>query len=236
MALTIIITGASKGIGKAIAMKLAENKTNLVLVARSNDELAKLKNEIEALGSLCLPISIDLTLKGSLQRIITTAAETFGNIDVLINNAGLAMSLPIQETSEEDWSKIMNLNVRVPFFLCKAAIPYLEKSNRGTIINIASVVGRKGYINQAAYASSKHALTGFTKVLSEEVKPMGIRVHLISPGGVATEMVTTMRPDIESDSLIQPEEIAEVIEFLLFSKGRSVIDEVNIRRFDAPGF
>lgn len=123
MALTIIITGASKGIGKAIAMKLAEHKTNLVLVARSNDELAKLKNEIEALGSLCLPISIDLALKGSLQRIITTAAETFGNIDVLINNAGLAMSLPIQETSEEDWNKIMNLNVRVPFFLSKAAIP-----------------------------------------------------------------------------------------------------------------
>jgi 3-oxoacyl-[acyl-carrier protein] reductase len=236
MTRTIIITGASKGIGKAIAMKLAEHKTNLVLVARSNNELVKMKNEIEALGSLCLPISIDLTSRGSVQKIIAATAETFGTIDILINNAGLAMSLPIQETSEEDWNKIMNLNVRVPFFLSKAAIPYLAKSNRGTIINIASVVGRKGYINQAAYASSKHALTGFTKVLSEEVKPLGIIVHLISPGGVATEMVTKMRPEIESDSLIQPEEIAEIIEFLLLSKGRSVIDEVNIRRFDAPGF
>lgn len=236
MSPTIIITGASKGIGKTIALKMAEHKVNLVLIARNKDLLAKLQKEIKNHGSQCISIAADLTQKGAISKVVSKVVEEFGGIDVLINNAGLAMSMPILETSEEQWEQIMTLNAKVPFFLSKEAIPHLAKSERGTIINISSVVGRKGYVNQAAYASSKHAVTGFTKVLSEEVKPKGIRVHLISPGGVATEMVTTMRPDIDAGSLIQPEEIAEIVEFLVFTKGNSVIDEINIRRFDAGGF
>ncbi len=215
---------------------MTEHKANLVLIARSKNLLEELQKEIEARGSNCLTIGLDLTQEGNIAKAIDMAAKRFGSIDVLINNAGMAISKPIAETTEEEWNRIMTLNAKVPFFLSKEAIPYLAKSERGTIINISSVVGRKGYINQAAYASSKHALTGFTKVLSEELKPKGIRVHLVSPGGVATEMVTTMRPDIDAASLIQPEELADVIEFLVFSNSRSVIDEINIRRFDALGF
>lgn len=233
---TIIITGASKGIGKKIALKMAGHKANLVLVARNKDLLAGLQKEIETLGSRCISIVVDLTQKGNTSKIIDITFEKFGSIDVLVNNAGLAISRPILETSEEQWDNIMTLNAKVPFFLSKEAIPCLAKSTRGIIINISSVVGHKGYINQAAYTASKHALTGFTKVLSQEVKSMGIRVHLISPGGVATEMVTAMRPDIDADSLIQPEEIAQIVEFLVFSEGQSIIDEINIRRFDAFGF
>lgn len=233
---TILITGASKGIGRVIALKMAEHKVRLVIVARNKDLLAELQKEIEALGSKCFSIDTDLTQTGNILKVIDSAIAKFGTLDVLINNAGMAISKPISDTSEEEWDHIMQLNAKVPFFLSKTAIPYLAKSTRGTVINISSVVGRKGYVNQAAYASSKHALTGFTKVLSEEVKSMGIRVHLISPGGVATEMVTTMRPDIDATSLIQPEEIAQIVEFLVFSQGQSVIDEINIRRFDAPGF
>jgi len=233
---TIIITGASKGIGKTIALKMAEHKANLVLIARSKNLLEELQEEIVAKGSKCLTIGLDLTQEGNSKKAIEMAVKQFGSIDVLINNAGMAISKPIEETTEEEWDRIMILNAKVPFFLSKEAITYLSESERGTIINISSVVGRKGYVNQAAYASSKHALSGFTKVLSEEVKPKGIRVHLVSPGGVATEMVTTMRPDIDTASLIQPEELAEIIEFLVFSKSRSIIDEINIRRFDAPGF
>lgn len=233
---TIIITGASQGIGKALALKMAQHKVNLVLVARNQERLLQLEKDIEQTGSQCLCIATDLTQQESIREIIHTTLKKFGAMDVLINNAGLALSLPIEKTTEEDWDRIMMLNAKAPFFLSKEAIPYLEKSDRGTIINISSVVGRKGYANQAAYASSKHALTGFTKVLSEEVKPKGIRVHLLAPGGVATEMVTTMRPDIEAASLIQPEEIADVVEFLVFKKGNAVIDEINIRRFDATGY
>lgn len=231
---TIIITGASKGIGRTIALELAEHKINLAIVARDKEKLEVIKKKVEESGSKCICIATDLTQPGSIRKVTETTLDAFGTIDVLINNAGIAASMPISKTTEKQWDEIMTLNAKVPFFLSKEAIPHLAKSPKGTIINISSVVGRKGYVNQAAYTSSKHALTGFTKVLSQEVMPMGIRVHLIAPGGVATEMVTTMRPDIDATSLIQPEEIADIVKFLIFAKGNAMIDEINIRRFDAP--
>ncbi|MBQ5639800.1 MAG: SDR family oxidoreductase, partial [Bacteroidales bacterium] len=127
-------------------------------------------------------------------------------------------------------------NAKAPFFISKAALPYLKKSEKPIVINIASVVGFKGYANQSVYASSKHALTGFTKVFAKEVQPFGIRVHLISPGGVATEMVKQMRPDIKADELIQTEEIAEIVNFLVTRKGKGTIDDFYIRRYSGLAF
>ncbi len=126
----------------------------------------------------------------------------------------------------------MIINAKVPYFLCKYAIPYLKNSEIPTIINISSVVGYKGYVNQSVYTASKHALHGFTKVLAQEVHENGIRVHLISPGGVATDLVNKVRPDLEKTSLIQPSEIAEIIVFLLKFRNNAVIDEIQIRRKD----
>lgn len=112
----------------------------------------------------------------------------------------------------------------------------MKESPKPVIINIGSVVDFKGYINQSVYASSKHALAGFTKVLAKEVQKDGIKVHLISPGGVNTEMVREMRPDINAQKLIQPEEIAELIEFLLTRKGKGTIDHLYIRRQSGLAF
>ena len=128
------------------------------------------------------------------------------------------------------------MNARAPFFLCKEAFPYLKESGKPIVINIASVVGFKGYANQSVYSSSKHALTGFTKVFAKEVQPYGIRVHLISPGGVATEMVKQMRPDIDAGELIQPEEIAEIVRFIVTRKGNGTIDQFYIRRYSGLAF
>ena len=136
----------------------------------------------------------------------------------------------------EQWNSIFSVNARAPFFLCKAALPYLKESAKPMVINISSVVGFKGYANQSAYSSSKHALAGFTKVFAKEVQPFGIRVHLISPGGVATEMVRQTRPDINPDDLIQPEEICEIVRFLVTRKGKGTIDQFYIRRFNSLAF
>jgi 3-oxoacyl-[acyl-carrier protein] reductase len=125
---------------------------------------------------------------------------------------------------------MMNVNARAPFLLCKKAIPHLKLSKQASIINISSVVGRKGYVNQTAYSASKHALTGFTKALAKELHPLGIRVHLISPGGVATDMINKTRPDLVGTGLIQPSEIADIIEFLINKRGNVMIDEINLRR------
>jgi len=233
---TAIVTGASKGIGKAIALKLAGLNYNIVIVARSKKLLKNLKAEIKSKGSKCLAIKADLSLETTPRQIINDALHHFGQIDVLVNNAGLSYSGPISETDFNTWNALFEVNARAPFFLCKEAIPELKKSKNPVIINIGSVVSFKGYTDQSAYTASKHALAGFTKVLAKEVQQDGIKVHLISPGGVNTEMVREMRPDIDADKLIQPEEIAEIVEFLVTRKGKGTIDHLYIRRQSGLAF
>jgi 3-oxoacyl-[acyl-carrier protein] reductase len=233
---TAIVTGASQGIGKAIALKLASLKYAMVVVGRNNDHLEKLKTEILELGVPCLTLALDLANEETPETIVKETMACYGQIDVLVNNAGLAHSAQISETDFETWNDIFKVNARAPFFLCKAAVPVLKNSDHPIIINISSVVGFKGYAGQAAYASSKHALTGFTKVLAKEVQKDGIRVHLISPGGVNTEMVQEMRPDINTEELIQTEEIAELVQFLVTRKGKGTIDHFYIRRQSGLAF
>jgi 3-oxoacyl-[acyl-carrier protein] reductase len=178
----------------------------------------------------------DLEKENAPVQIIDATIAHFGQIDVLINNAGLAHNAPISETDVQIWDKIFTVNAKAPFILCKKAAPYLEHSKNPIIINIGSVVGFKGYSGQAAYAASKHALSGFTKVLAKEVQPAGIQVHLISPGGVNTEMAAAMRPDIDKENLILPEEIAELVSFLVIRKGRGTIDHFYVRRKNGLAF
>lgn len=236
MTKTAIVTGASKGIGKAIALKLASLEYKVVATGRSEDLLGELSTEIRKRGGHCLPFAIDIQDETAPSEIIEKTLETFSQIDVLVNNAGVSFSGKLTETDMETWDRLHTVNARAPFFLCAKAIPYLEQSPDPVIINIGSVVGFKGYAEQAAYASSKHALTGFTRVLAKEVQPKGIRVHLISPGGVATDMVKEMRPDINTGELIQTGEIAELVEFLVSRKGKGTIDHLYIRRFSGLAF
>ena len=233
---TAIVTGASKGIGKAIARKLASLGYNLAIVARNEQQLENIKNELQTFGGEYLSLSADLSEENVFETIIQKTHSAFGRIDLLVNNAGLAHSASIAETGFETWDKIFRINARAPFFLCREAIPFLKKSPNPFIINIGSVVDFKGYALQAAYASSKHALAGFTKVLAKEVQEDGIRVHLISPGGVNTEMVSEMRPDIDVQKLIDPEEIADIVEFIITRKGKGTIDHFYIRRQSGKAF
>ncbi|MDR2917095.1 MAG: SDR family oxidoreductase [Tannerella sp.] len=231
-----IVTGGSRGIGRAIALELAQNGYEVAITGRDTEQLKKVIAEIESIGQKGLAITADLTHNHTPEAIIKEATGHFKQLDVLVNCAGITMSGSFTDTGIEDWERIFNVNARAPFFLCKEAMPFLKKSKKAIIINIASVVGFKGYIYQSVYASSKHALTGFTKVLAKEVQPLGIRVHLISPGGVATEMVTRVRPDIHPEELIQPEEIAEIIRYIVNSNGNGIIDHFYIRRFSGLPF
>jgi 3-oxoacyl-[acyl-carrier protein] reductase len=233
---TAIVTGAGRGIGRAIALKLSGLGYNLVATGRTEAQLEDLRKEIENGKGQCLPLAVDLQDADAPAMIIEKTMTRFGQLDVLVNNAGMSHSGPVSETDEETWDWIHRVNARAPFFLCKEAVPHLAKSPGPVIINVGSVVGFKGYAEQAAYASSKHALTGFTKVLAKEVQPLGIRVHLISPGGVNTDMVSEMRPDINTEELIQTEEIAELVEFLVSRKGKGTIDHLYIRRFSGLAF
>jgi 3-oxoacyl-[acyl-carrier protein] reductase len=225
-----LVTGAGRGIGRATARALAAHGVRVALAARSATELEKVRREIAERGGEAAVFPADLLDVDAPLVLVAAVVEAFGGLDILINNAGIAVGRPIAATTAEEWDRLMAINARAPFLLCREALPHLKKSGCGRIVNISSVVGYKGYVNQGAYAASKHALAGFTKVLAQEVMADGIRVHLVSPGGVDTELAVRMRPDLDRSGLTSPEEIAETILFLLRQQGNAVIDEVNIRR------
>ena len=231
-----IITGATRGIGREIATRLAREGLDLTLVARNKEKLEELEEELNQQGARTLPLAMDLEKEEAPGEIIRQTVSEFGGLDILINNAGMPYKAPVIESDAGLWNKMFAINARAPYFLCQQAIPHLKKSNNPVIINIGSVVDHKGYINQSIYAASKHALAGFTKVLAKEVQDDHIRVHLISPGGVYTEMVREMRPDLNADELIQTTELADTVLFLINYKGKGAIDEIRIRRFNSTPF
>lgn len=234
---TVLITGAGSGIGKAIALRLAEEKANIVLLGgRTESKLRSVREELTAKGANAIYVCGDLTDNTVREKGIAKALDTFGGIDILINNAGSAMNAPFDEVSEEQYDEIMTLDVKVPYFLTQKVLPYLKKSDHATVINIASVVGHLGYPLQSAYAAAKHALIGFTKSMANELYKDGVRVHVISPGGVLTDMVKLTRPDLAGEKMIVPEDIAETVAFLLLNRTNAVIDEIMLHRVGKAPF
>ena len=224
-----LITGAGSGIGRAIALRLAEEGMKLALVGRSAEKLMRTAALTgRPLDMLVLPA--DITTRRGVDDIMHILEGHFKGLDVLINNAGMALNKPFEQTEDDEFDAIMALNARAPFVLCKRSLKLLRTSDCPTIINIGSVVAHDGYANQAAYAASKHALLGLTKALAKEVYPEGIRVHMISPGGVYTDMIAVARPDLGPEGMIQPEEVAELAAYLIAHRGGAVIDEIRLHR------
>ena len=212
-----LITGASGGIGSAIAKRFAALGLNLVLCGRSEEKLAEIKTAVQELGAEVLTITGDITADHFAADAVSKTLARFGRLDILINNAGMALSCPLESTTTQQFDQIMALNVRAPYFLCQAALAPLRQSDHATIINIASVVGHKGYPLQSAYAASKHALIGLTKSLANEVYEEGIRVHIA-------------RPDLSPEGMILAEDVAEAAAFFVEHRTNAVIDEIQIHR------
>ncbi|NQT01705.1 MAG: SDR family oxidoreductase [Planctomycetes bacterium] len=209
---------------------MAQESATVVLAARSTEKLQEVAGKVTKAGGKPEIVVTELTEEESIKNLVKTTNEKFSRLDILINNAGVTHSAKLEQTSTEDWQRCISINARAPFILCREALPLLKKSQAGYIVNIASVVGVKGYPLQSAYTSSKHALRGMTISLAEELKGSNIRVHLLCPGGVDTDMVGSVRPDIPKKDLIKPEEIAELALYLVTHKGNAVIDELHIRR------
>ena len=225
-----IVTGASRGIGRAISVALAQEAATIVLAARSIQQLQITAEQVTKAGGEARIVHVELTEEQSIRNLIQVTGEKLGRLDILVNNAGVTHSAELGQTSTEDWQRCISINATAPFILCREALPLLKKSKAAYIINIASVVGVKGYPLQSAYTASKHALRGMTMSLAEELRGSDIRVHLLCPGGVDTDMVDSVRPDIAKDELIKPEEIAELVLYLVTHKGNAVVDELRIRR------
>lgn len=225
-----LVTGAGRGIGRSIALSLARHGASVALAARSQADLAAVQAEIEAFGGQAVCLPADVSVEAEAIGLVGRAAARWDRLDILVNNAGVVLGKPLLETTTAEWDQVMAVNARAPFILCRAAIPYLRRQDISFIINIASVVAAKGYANQAVYGASKHALLGMSKALAKEVHQDGIRVHVVSPGGVDTDQLGLARPELDRAVLMQPDEIADIVLFLVTRRGNAVIDEINLRR------
>lgn len=227
---TALVTGASRGIGEAIAWRLAAEGFRLVLTARDAGRLARVRMACEERGAEVVCIPADLSNEAEVLELFAQA----GAIDLLVNNAGIGIFNPLAEVSLEEWRQVQRINVEGAFLCLREAMRGM-KGRGGRIINISSVVGVKGYPNQGAYGASKHALLGMTKTAIEEGRESNIRVHAICPGGVATEMIKQSRPDLtDFSTMIQPSDVADAVAYLCGLPPNITVDAIHLRRAAGP--
>lgn len=231
-----LVTGASRGIGRAISVSLAAAGSHVVAVARNARQLDELVAEISAAGGAATALPADLAEESQLREVFQSIDRRFSRLDVLVNNAGLGVFGPLAEYPTSDLDRLLAVNLRAPFLCCREALQRMIPQKSGYIINIASVVGFKGYVHQAAYTATKHGVMGLTKVLAAEAQPHGIRSSVILPGGVDTDMVGDARPDLDRSVLLQPSDIAQTVMYLLSISERAAIDQIYIRRRNSTPF
>jgi len=225
-----LVTGAGRGIGRAIGRALGACGAHVVLAARSEDELRAVAAQIRKGGGQATPLRLDVAQESSILGVFKQIQQRLGRLDILVNNAGLGLYGPIRDFRTEDLDKLLAVNLRGAFLCCREALRLMEPRRSGYIVNVSSVVGFKAYANQAAYTATKHGLAGLTKTLAQEAQPHGIRVSLVSPGGVDTDLVRAARPDLDPSVLLQPEDIAQAVLYLLSLSERAAVDEIYIRR------
>ncbi|XP_054787242.1 3-oxoacyl-[acyl-carrier-protein] reductase 4-like [Prosopis cineraria] len=228
----VIVTGASRGIGRAIALTLGKAGCKvLVNYARSSKEAEEVSEEIEALGGQALTFGGDVSKEADAESMIKTAVDAWGTVDVLVNNAGITRDGLLMRMKTSQWQEVIDLNLTGVFLCTQAAAKIMMKKKKGRIINIASVVGLIGNVGQANYSAAKAGVIGLTKTVAREYAGRNINVNAVAPGFIASDMTAKLGPDIEKKFLEaiplgrygQPEEVAGLVEFLALDPAASYI-------------
>jgi 3-oxoacyl-[acyl-carrier protein] reductase len=228
-----IVTGAGRGIGRAIARALAQEGSNLILVARTAEQLKAVAEELNGFGVTALSVPADVSVEANVRSVIQKGTETFGKIDILINNAGIlpeTIRVPVAEVDTEDWDRVLRINLRGMFLFTKAVLPVMKAQNDGFILTVSSLMGRWGFTNLASpYTVSKFGICGLTETLFKEVKGTGIRVSLVCPGIVDTDFQSPARRKAANpEEWLSPQDIAEAVVFLLTRPAKVIIPELLI--------
>ncbi len=231
-----LVTGAGRGIGRAVALALAAQGAEVYLAARSEEQLAAVAEEVAAAGGSASKVRCDVACADDVNALFATIENRSSRLDVAVLNAGIGVFEPIEETSADDFDRVMAVNARGAFLCCRAALQLMRRQADGYIVTVGSVVSFKGYPNQAAYTASKHALLGLTKSVAVEAQPHGVRVSAVLPGGVNTELIGAARPDLDRDAMLQPEDIAQTVLYLLALPKRAAVDQIYIRRAASAPF
>ncbi len=210
---TAIITGAGKGIGKAIAVQLAKEGVNLGLTARTSSDLESLRAELESTYSVkVFTAAADIAKRGSAEQAVESLIGSLGSLDILINNAGIAQFGTVVDMEPELWESIIQTNLMGTYYVTRAALPTMLAQASGSIINISSTAGERGFATGSAYCASKHAVLGFTEALMQEVRKSNIRVTAFTPSTVNTELAANAGLKIgDEDRMMQPEDVADLV-------------------------
>jgi 3-oxoacyl-[acyl-carrier protein] reductase len=231
---TAVVTGASKGIGYAIAESLAQAGANVVLCARSAEDVTRAVRQLEGKGQgRMVGVTCDMRVHDEARRLIGRAVEEFDRVDILINNAGVGVFAPIDELSVDDWHRVIETNLNGVFYACHAAIPYMKQWGGGYIINIASLAGKNPMPGGSAYNASKFGLVGFSEAMMLDVRHQGIKVTYVMPGSVATHFNDHTPGDADAWK-IQPEDVAQIVLDLLAMPERTLPSRVEVRPTRPP--
>jgi NADP-dependent 3-hydroxy acid dehydrogenase YdfG len=235
-----IVTGASSGIGEATARALAAHGARVAVVARREDRLASLVKVIEEAGGTALVLPTDITNRAQADAAVATVIERFGRLDILINNAGLMLLGSITGADVQEWERMIAVNQKGLLYMTHAALPHLltagEDELRGVadIVNVSSIAGRQAWANFGVYAMTKFGVNGFTEALRQEVTQKHVRVGVLEPGAVATELVSHNNQQVQDDLAasddiaepLQPEDIADSITYMVTRPRRASVSEL----------
>ena len=229
----VIITGASRGIGKATALLFGEKGARVVIAARSQDDLEKTASEMIKKNpkSEVLAVVSDVTQEKSIKNLVQQAIQKFGRIDILVNNAGIGINKPVAEFTTLDWDLTLNTNLKGPFLISREVLPIMIKQREGQIINISSGAGKNPIKNYAAYCASKFGLIGFSESLALEVRNYNIKVSVLLPGTTATHFGDKKREyvGLRPKNSLLPKEVAEAILTLATQEPQAWTSEMNLR-------
>ncbi len=228
-----IVTGAGRGIGKAIALRLAQSGSKVVLAARSEAQLEAVAGEIKGQQGEALVVPTDLTRDEDIERLVERTVKEWGPADNLINNAGWGKTASVVKSKVSEWDRTFQVNLRAPMVLSRLVLPAMMEKGDGAVINISSVSGKAGHANGSAYSASKFGLIGFSESLYEEVRGYGIRVTTILPGFVDTELIPPVK-HLDRSKMIQPDDIAQAVLFVLASPPTSCPVELTLRPQKTP--
>ena len=223
----VLIVGAGRGIGRASALLFAEAGASLILAARSEGELAELETEIERrYGSGVLSVPTDATDAASVGRLVGEALKRFGRIDTLVYAAGEGVLKPFGETTEAEFERLLNVNVKGAFLVCQGVVPLMEKQKGGHVIALPGILGRAPMAQAAAYCASKYALTGMLKSLALETKRAGVRFSLLHLGGVNSSFWDNITMRVQREKMLSVESAARAVFFAASQEGEGVLGEL----------
>ncbi len=227
----VVVTGASQGLGRALALAFAREGARLVVNSRSEESVRPVAQEAESAGAEVLAVAADVSGSADVERLVGDAVEQFGGIDVLVNNAGLlGPRVAIEEYPEDEWRRVIDANLTGPYLVSKAAIPHMRPG--GSIINIVSGVSVEGRAEWGAYSVSKFGIESLTQILAAELQDRNIRVNAVDPGGMRTGMRAAAYPDEDPNTRITPEENTAVFLYLASDGSNGVTGQ----RFKAQEF